>query len=274
MIGYDTETTGVDFETDRIVTAVVVHVVPGHDPVAWSWMADPGVEIPGSASEVHGITTEYAREHGRPPVEVLTEIRDTLHRLWRPGVPLVGHNVPFDLNITDREFGRHLDTSLPVLGPVVDTLAIDRKCWKYVRGKGMRRLVPACERYGLPELVNAHDAEADATAALRLAWAQSRRFPAEVGLMDLETLHARQGPWHREWATEFARYLEKQAVTLERGVRFGHPKVIASVLEEGMEPTPENIATTLEGLRARRDDLLAGADDWPLRPRPAVDEAA
>lgn len=273
MIGFDTETTGVDFETDRIVTAVVVHVEPGHEPVAWNWTIDPGVEIPQSAADVHGITTEHARAHGRPPAQALAEIREVLHRLWRPGVPLVGHNVPFDLNITDREFGRHLGASLPVLGPVVDTLNIDRKCWKYVRGKGMRKLVPTCERYGLPEF-DAHEAQADATAALRLAWAESRRFPAEVGLVDLDTLHARQGTWHEQWAREFARYLDRQAATLERGVRFGHPKVVASVLEEGMEPTAENIAATLEGLRARRDDVLAGASDWPVRPRPSAREVA
>ena len=274
MVGYDLETTGVDLENDRIVQSVIVHVVPGLPPVVHKWLVDPGVPIPPEAAKVHGITDEQAREHGRAPAEALAEMRDLLHGLWRPGVPLVGHNPPFDLTMTDREFGRHLGVELPVLGPVVDTLTIDRHWWKYVKGKGMRKLVPTCARYGLGEVVNAHDAEVDATAALRLAWAESRRFPAEVGLVDLVTLHERQREWQRRWAVGFARYLDRQVKALERGLRFRLTAVMAAVLGPDVEPTPENAEAELVSLRARRDDVLAGAGVWPMRPRPVAEEVA
>ncbi len=85
VLGFDTETTGVDVTSDRIVTAALVmrQGLGGLSRVR-TWIIDPGVEIPEGASEIHGITTEYARAHGRPPAEVLEEVAygaDTLQAL-------------------------------------------------------------------------------------------------------------------------------------------------------------------------------------------------
>ena len=68
---FDLETTGVDVTTARIVTASLILLDPQGNVVRrGEWLADPGVEIPAGAAAVHGITTEYAREHGRPAREV------------------------------------------------------------------------------------------------------------------------------------------------------------------------------------------------------------
>ena len=62
---FDLETTGVDVTTARIVTASLILLDPQGNVVRrGEWLADPGVEIPAGAAAVHGITTEYAREHG------------------------------------------------------------------------------------------------------------------------------------------------------------------------------------------------------------------
>lgn len=269
LLAYDTETSGVDVETDRIVTAVLVYVVPGQEPEITSWLINPGVEIPQEAIDVHGLTNECVREHGRPPAEVIPEILTALRARWRPGVPLVGHNLTFDLSITDREAQRHCGDSLAVLGPVIDTLTIDRTVWKYVKGSGMRKLEPTCERYGV-ELKNAHDAEADATAAARLAWAISRKFPERVGLVPLERLHEQQSGWYRAWAVEFASWLDKQAVGLQRAAHFNLLGAVRKMLGEDVEPTPENIAAKLSEFRGKAADVRASANDWPLRPRPVA----
>ena len=59
---FDLETTGVDVEMARIVTAcIAVLDADGAVVQRWDWLADPGVEIPEAASAVHGITTERAR---------------------------------------------------------------------------------------------------------------------------------------------------------------------------------------------------------------------
>ena len=73
-LGFDTETTGTSPFKDRLVTAALVLRAEERDDQVATWLADPGVEIPEQASAVHGITTEYAREHGRPVGEVLEEV--------------------------------------------------------------------------------------------------------------------------------------------------------------------------------------------------------
>ena len=76
---FDVETTGIDVETAHIVSAcVAVLEADGEVVDRWDWLADPGVEIPEGASAVHGITTERARALGRPAVDVVAEITQTL----------------------------------------------------------------------------------------------------------------------------------------------------------------------------------------------------
>lgn len=66
MCAFDLETTGVDVETDRIVTACVAWLDGSGKaaPRVRTWLAWPGIEIPEKVTEIHGVTTEHAREHG------------------------------------------------------------------------------------------------------------------------------------------------------------------------------------------------------------------
>lgn len=77
MSPFDIESTGVDTETARIVTASVVTIV-GSTPRVRSWLVDPGVDIPAEATAVHGITTEHARSHGVKASYAVAEIREAL----------------------------------------------------------------------------------------------------------------------------------------------------------------------------------------------------
>src|SRR5688572_30321416 len=59
---FDLETTGIDVDTCRIVTAHVGVIGAGGEVVARrEWLVDPGVEIPTAASLIHGVSTERAR---------------------------------------------------------------------------------------------------------------------------------------------------------------------------------------------------------------------
>jgi DNA polymerase-3 subunit epsilon len=205
-VGFDTETTGVDTSTDRIVTATAIVHRPGRQQTVLSWLADPGVEIPEGAAAVHGITTEQAREHGRPAADVVAEIAAALAEHWSPASPLIGYNVGFDLSILDAELRRHHDRALPMAGPVVDPLVIDRKVDKWRRGS--RKLVDVARHYGITLTAeDAHSADADALAAARVAWKIAHAYPDEVGLVALTDLHERQIGWHREWADGMGEYL-------------------------------------------------------------------
>ncbi|MDF2443518.1 MAG: polymerase subunit epsilon, partial [Subtercola sp.] len=87
---FDLETTGIDVETARIVTAHVGLIDSTGESIAHGeWLADPGVEIPSQASAVHGITTERAQAEGRPAPEVIAEIIAALRAVFTRGVPLV-----------------------------------------------------------------------------------------------------------------------------------------------------------------------------------------
>ncbi len=92
---FDLETTGVDVETARIVTAHVGLIdMTGRSIVEGAWIADPGVEIPEGAAAVHGYTTDRARAEGRPAGEVVAEIVAAVEAVFARGIPLVIYNAP------------------------------------------------------------------------------------------------------------------------------------------------------------------------------------
>ncbi|MBM9509795.1 exonuclease domain-containing protein [Actinacidiphila acididurans] len=199
LAAFDTETTGVDVETDRIVSAaLVVEPAQGQPAEVIRWLIDPGVPVPQAARAVHGLSEEFLRLYGRPPAPVLGEIAQEVARASAAGVPLVVMNAPFDLTLLDRELLRHRNTPLSSYfsGPawcVVDPRVLDKHLDRY--RKGRRTLTDLCEHYGVP-LDGAHDAAADATASLALVRAIGRRFAARLDGLATAELHARQAVWH------------------------------------------------------------------------------
>lgn len=199
LLAFDLETTGPDPRTAHVVTSALV-AIDGPQKVARGWVADPGVEIPPGATAVHGITTEYAREHGRPHAEVIAETIEGIRAGWREGRTLVVFNACFDLTIL-----RRWDPAFEVLGPVVDPFVIDRAVDTFRRGK--RTLEAVCTFHGV-RLEGAHEAEADGLAAARLAWKFLGEHP-ELAQLDWRELNARQAGWHEERQADFAAYLER-----------------------------------------------------------------
>jgi DNA polymerase-3 subunit epsilon len=207
FLAFDTESTGVDCDTDRIVTATTVWI-DGADLDTTTWLIDPGVEIPEAASAVHGITTEHAREHGRPPIECIQEIVEVLTGAIDQGVPVLAFNAAFDLTILDREARR---TGAPPVAPalVLDPFVIDKAVDRYRKGK--RTLETQCAHYGVTH-GGAHDATADALAAARVMWRIARRYP-QVAALSLAELHDAQVRWAAEQAASFRQYLIRQGRT-------------------------------------------------------------
>lgn len=201
---FDLETTGVDVESARIVSAcVAVLAVDGTVIERWDWLADPGVEIPDGAAAVHGITTERARAEGRPAHVVVAEITQSLRVLFALGVPLVVYNAPYDLTLLDRECRRHQLEPLASFAPVIDPLVIDKAVDRHRKGK--RTLVATAELYKVA-LDDAHDAGSDAIAAGRVAQALGIAYPAELDV-PLGELHERQVKWFAEQAASFQDFI-------------------------------------------------------------------
>ncbi|MFI6944796.1 3'-5' exonuclease [Streptomyces sp. NPDC050422] len=214
LVGFDLETTGTEPLEARIVTAAVVRV-DGQDgePVSrHSWLADPGIRIPAQASAIHGISSERAAAEGRPVREVADEIADTLTGYWRRGVPVVAYNAAFDLTLLTAELRRHGLPSLSDrldgegIGPVIDPYTIDRAVDRYRKGK--RNLEAVCVEYGVVH-GGAHDAGADALAAVRVAYAIAARH-GSVAALTAPELHERQITWYAEWAADFQQFLRRK----------------------------------------------------------------
>ena len=197
---FDLETTGIDVDTCRIVTAHVgVLGASGEVLERREWIVDPGVEIPTAASLIHGVTTERARLEGQSAPTAVAEIVAALTNVAGRGLPIVAYNASYDLSLLEREAVRYGITPLPGPGPVIDPLVIDKAVDRYRRGK--RTLTAAAEHYGVA-LPNAHDAGADAVAAGRVAQAIARAYP-ELAAIAVAELHARQVGWCREQAESY-----------------------------------------------------------------------
>lgn len=204
---FDTETTGLDLRESRIVTACVVELDASGSVVGRNveWLADPGIEIPTLAANVHGVTTEYAREHGRPAAEVVAEVLDALRAFFSAGIPVVAYNAPYDFTILKHEALRHGLEPILDPSPVLDPLVIDKFVDQYRSGK--RRLENAAQVYGV-ELSEAHNATADAIAAGRVMQAIAAKHAEKLG-EDLAAIHEGQKVWADAQAESFANWKRK-----------------------------------------------------------------
>lgn len=203
---YDTETTGTDVETDRIVS-YHVGFQDEHGYRHQSAIVNCGVPIPETASQIHGITNGDA-EFGVSPEAALLNIEACLYAAWGRGAPVIIFNAVYDLSLTDREMRRHLKRPLEIRGPIIDPLVIDRILDTY--RKGSRRLADTCKHYGI-ELAeeDTHSASGDAKAALGLAVKLGQEMPAS-SLADLYRLQVDSYRIQRE---SFFSYLTRKGET-------------------------------------------------------------
>ena len=200
LAAFDTETTGVDVEHDRIVSAaLVVQHHDGAEPKVVRWLVNPGLPVPAEAVAVHGLTDDFLQRHGGPPGPAIEEMARALAATVADSIPLVVMNAPFDLTLLDRELKRHRGAGLSGYlergaWRVLDPRVLDKYADRY--RKGRRTLTDLCAHYEVP-LTDAHDAAADALGALALIRAVGRRYAdTGMGTMSAGELHIRQALWH------------------------------------------------------------------------------
>ena len=120
VVVLDTETTGLNVRSDRIVSvgAVRVHGSRVFHSANMDRLVNPGLAIPARSTAIHGITNQMVS--GAPPFgEIAEEIEEFVQ-----DTVVVGHNIRFDLTMLKREAERvgqpwsaprSLDTSLLVI---------------------------------------------------------------------------------------------------------------------------------------------------------------
>ena len=101
-VAFDTETTGLDIRTARIIEIAGIRVGTHHTGPALthSSLINPGCAIPGSSTEIHGITDDMVAD--APP------FRDTISGFadWCGPALLLGYSLDFDLAILEAEHRR------------------------------------------------------------------------------------------------------------------------------------------------------------------------
>lgn len=214
MCLFDLETTGVDPHRDRIVTAAVILAGGGQPTVTREWLVAPTIPISEGAAAIHGVTNEHAQQHGQDPAAAVVEISEGVLEATQSGIPVVGHNVTYDLTMLLAETMRVDDPgmvhALRQVRPVIDTLVLDK--WADKWRKGSRKLVDVARHYGVTLTdEDAHGAAADALAAGRLAWRIAQKYPGCQ--MDARELHDFLVTEKRDQAESFGRYLAKQGKT-------------------------------------------------------------
>ena len=214
---FDLETTGLDLREARIVTACAVKIDQDGQIVGpnQEWLADPGIEIPEAASNVHGVTTEIARANGRAAKEVVSELLETLRDFFERGIPVVAFNAPYDFTILHYEALRHGLDPIHEPKPVIDPMVLDKYVDTYRSGK--RTLEVASRIYGV-QLQDAHNATADAVAAGRVAQAIARKY-AEKLPDDVFVLHNSQIEWSASQDASYEKFRRGSSpdFTVQRG---------------------------------------------------------
>jgi DNA polymerase-3 subunit epsilon len=218
-LGFDSESSGVNVFADRLVTACVAYRSENDSGWTKDWLTNvDGEDIAPEAVAVHGITSEYAHASGQPVIDVAEEVRERLQDAWAVGIPVVAMNAAFDLSLLNAELVRADHRPLSIDGPVLDPLVLDRIADKWRKGK--RTLPDLCKHYDVPHTAaapgedveaaaGAHDATADALAALRVLWRIGRKYP-DLAALSTQELHERQVEGHAAWAESFESYLRSQ----------------------------------------------------------------
>lgn len=176
----DTETTGRDAATDRVVEVGIIVGKNGTIIDRKNWLINPGIPIPKAASDVHHISDDDVKDCPRFEA-VAGEIAETL----RGCIP-AAYNAGFDRGFIRHEMRRAgVDLgprSAPGLRDGVDWL--DPLIWaRHIqRNERSRALGDVAQRLGI-SLENAHRASDDAEAALRVMWAlaEDDRVPRAYG---------------------------------------------------------------------------------------------
>lgn len=164
----DLETTGVNPGTDRIVEIAVIKLLTDGTRIVKRKLINPGMPIPPSSSEVHGITDEMVKD-----APLFKDIAQELKQML-DGCDFAGYNSNrFDIPLLMEEFLRAGVEVEMKNRRLLDVQNIFHKMEP-------RTLSAAYKFYCGKVLEDAHSAEADAAATCEILEAQLVKYP-ELG---------------------------------------------------------------------------------------------
>lgn len=178
VVAIDTETTGRDPASDRIVEVACVRWERGEITLRKSWLVNPGRPIPQEAFEVHGISDDAVKD--APSFEgILPELLEAL----AGAIPLA-YNAEFDRKQLLSELGRVAAPATPPPAFQKNAEWLDPLVWarELQKLEKSRALAEVAARLGI-ELTQAHRATHDAEAALNvfIKFQDDTRLPRTYG---------------------------------------------------------------------------------------------
>lgn len=169
----DTETTGIRVGKDKAVSVALVRFEKGLVVGSFASLVNPGFPIPTEATEIHKITDDAVAD--APTVDSV--FADARAIALLDGAQLSGFNWRYDREFIPR-FGDDRDR-----WPWLDPFPIIQHVDEFVKGKKRHTLEVSCARHDV-ELLDAHNAEADARAAGQLLYKVAPRVYHDWSLGD------------------------------------------------------------------------------------------
>ncbi|MGI5868039.1 MAG: exonuclease domain-containing protein [Kiritimatiellia bacterium] len=162
---FDLESTGLNPRTDRILELSVIRIPVKGPHKTKTWLINPGIPIPLETIAIHGISDEQVRNCPK-----FVDVADEILEFFK-GCDLGGFGIGrFDIPMLEEEFLR-VGKSFDANGRrQFDAQRIYHK-------REPRDLTAALRFYCDEEHVDAHGAEADAIATLKVLQGQFARYP-------------------------------------------------------------------------------------------------
>ncbi len=164
LVFIDLETTGLNLSTDRIIEIALVKILPDGSRIVKHKHINPQMPIPQASTAIHGINDDKVKD--APTFkQVANEIKQFIH-----DADLSGYNSNrFDIPMLMEEFlraGLHFEMENRRMLDVQHIFHMMEK----------RTLAAAYQFYCQKELIDAHSAEADASATWEILVAQTERY--------------------------------------------------------------------------------------------------
>jgi len=164
LVFIDLETTGTNLSTDRIVEIAIIKIFPDGTKAVKQKIINPQMPIPKNSSEIHGITDDKVKD-----APTFKQVANELKQFIEDS-DFSGYNSNrFDIPLLMEEFlraGLEIEMSNRKMLDVQHIFHMMEK----------RTLGAAYKFYCEKELIDAHSAEADATATWEILEAQLTRY--------------------------------------------------------------------------------------------------
>jgi DNA polymerase III subunit epsilon len=211
LLGFDTETTGVQPGKDAIVSASLVLRDPKRgyeDDIIGEWIINPHRPISSVAGRINGFTDAFLVENGAEPQEAIKKIAQVISNAQDKNIPLLAYNAPFDISMLNGDIERWCPSEYALNVPemlVVDPLVIDRAI---SHRSGRRSLEYTTEYYGVVAHGDFHNATADTVAALDLIKPITTLYP-QVAHIKMDELMSWQRQAHEQWANSYQQWAKE-----------------------------------------------------------------